>query len=114
MSRVAEVMNYLRAGVRIPVELPVQVRWKSPTGKYRVAEGRTACISGNGMFIAVPIRLRHETPITVTVTLPVEVTKIPIELRCQARVVRQPRAEGLTGVGAIIDDYAFHPLARPV
>ena len=112
MTRVTETTNYLRAGVRIPVELPVQVRWKGSAGKYRTAEGRTASMSGNGMLMAIPIRLRHEMPITVTVTFPVEVTKVPIELRCRGRVVRQHTGDR-TSVGAIIDEYSFRRIPRP-
>ena len=107
-------MNFLRAGVRIPVELPAQIRWKNRAGKYREAQGKTATISGNGLFMTVPLRLRHETPVTITVTLPVEVTKIPLELLCEGRVVRQHLTPQLPGIGAIIDHYQFRPAHRPV
>jgi len=71
-------------------------------------------MSGNGMLIAVPVRLRQETLITVTVTLPVEITRVPFELECQARVVRQiPAGRRVEGIGAIIDDYRFQPAYRP-
>ncbi len=105
-------MKYLRAGVRIPVELPVEIRWKSRAGRPRQVQGKTACISANGMFVALPVRLRHQTSITITINLPVEVTKVPLQLCCQGRVVSQP--PGYAGIGAIIDDYHFRVAQRPV
>ncbi len=110
----ADSMNYLRAGMRIPVELPVEVRWKGAAGKTRLAQGTTACISGNGLFIATPVRLRHETPITVTVALPAGFTRTPLEIECRARVVRQKQPVNPPGIGAIIDDYCFRRATQPV
>lgn len=104
-------MNYLRAGVRLPIELPVEIRWMSRVGGQRQAQGKTACISANGMFMTVPIRLRDQTPITVTVSLPLEVTKVPLELLCRGRVVSQPGRRA--GLGAIIDKYELRPVRRP-
>ncbi len=96
----------IRSGVRIPLELPVHIRWKS-SGGYRQVEGKTGCISGNGLFFTVPQRPPSRTPVTFTIALPLEVTKVPMELHCQGRVVHcSERGEGL-GVGAIIDDYKF-------
>jgi hypothetical protein len=105
-------MKYLRAGVRIPVELPVEIRWKSRAGRPRQVQGKTACISANGMFVVMPLRLRHQTPVSITVDLPVEVTKVPLQLYCRARVVSQP--PGYAGFGAIIDDYRIRVAKRPV
>jgi hypothetical protein len=64
------------------------------------------------MFVALPVRLRDRTPITITITLPVEVTKVPLQLCCRGRVVSQP--PGYAGIGAIIDDYQFRLAQRPV
>ncbi len=83
--------------------LPVEVRWRGRAGKAHQAQGTTACISSNGMLMLLPVSLRHETPITIAVSLPVDYTRIPLQLRCEGRVVGQPA--GATGVGAIIDDY---------
>lgn len=102
-----DCMNYLRAGVRIPVQLPVEVRWKNRAGRAYQAQGKTACISVNGMFMLLPVRLRPETPVSISVSLPVEFTRIPLQLLCEGRVVGQPA--GVTGVGAIIDDYQVRP-----
>jgi PilZ domain len=97
----------IRGGTRIPVELPVQIRWKSPEGIERFAKGKTGSMSGNGLFIAAPLRLRHDMPITFTVTLPADVTNIPVQLRCVGRVVRQHRTGTPAGLGVVIDDYRF-------
>jgi hypothetical protein len=112
-GKVTQSMNYLRTGMRIPVELPVELRWTSPAGKTRSAQGTTVCMSCNGLFITTPARLRHETPITVTVSLPAGLTRTPLEIECQARVVRQRQPASPPGIGAIIDDYRFRPATRP-
>jgi hypothetical protein len=104
-------MIYPRAGVRIPLELPVEIRWKSRVGRQRQVKGKTASISGNGMIMSVPKRLRNQTPITITVRLPIEMTKVPLELLCRGRVVAKPADFG--GFGAIIDDYQVRPARRP-
>jgi PilZ domain-containing protein len=106
MGEAAKVTDGIRSGVRIPLELPVHIRWKS-AGGYRQVQGKTGCISGNGLFVRVPLRPPRSTPITFTITLPIEITKVPLELHCQGRVVHySQRGEGL-GVGAVIDEYKF-------
>ncbi len=102
-------MKEIRAGIRIPVELPVHLRWKGPKGKYRETQGITGNISGNGLYVKATVRLRCSTPVTFTVELPAEVTKLPLELLCLGRVVRRNRPGELPGVGAVIDDYEFRP-----
>ncbi len=102
-------MTGIRAGVRIPIELPVQVRWKSARGAHRQVRGKTGPISGNGLFMTVPIRPPRRTPITFTIPLPAEITKIPLELYCQGRVVRWSQLGEGSGVAAIIDDYKLRP-----
>lgn len=104
-------MQYLRTGGRIPIELPVEIRWKSPNGRAKRAQGKTASISSNGVFMALPVKLRPQTPITISVNLPLQFTKIPLQLLCQARVVRQPARS--SGVRAVIDDYQLRPVRRP-
>jgi len=94
-----------RGSRRIPLKLPVHVRWKAPTGKRQQAQGKTANLSGNGLFITIPARLRLGTHITFSVQLPAEVTRVPMELICQGQVVRQRRSGSLRGIAAIIDDY---------
>ncbi len=97
--------NFQRAGIRIPVEFPVEVRWKSRWGRPRHVEGKTGNISGNGLFVCVPIRPRCETPVTIKVLLPVGVTRVPIELHCNGRVIRWSRPGESRGMGATIDEY---------
>lgn len=99
----------IRGGTRIPVELPVQVHWKSSTGIKRNVQGRTESMSGNGLFIVAPLRLRRGMPITFTIPLPAAVTHVPVQLRCVGRVIRQHKSKtGMPpGVGVIIDDYRF-------
>jgi PilZ domain len=95
----------IRGGTRIPVELPVQIRWKTRAGRDRFAQGKTESMSGNGLFILSPIRLRHNTPIQFTVALPAEVTNTPMQLQCVGRVVRQNSTGDEAGLGVVIDDY---------
>jgi hypothetical protein len=105
-------MHQPRAGLRIPVKLPVEIRWKSHAGKTRRARGQTSNISGSGLYLSAPLRLGRKTPITFTVLLPAEVTKVALELRCQGRVVRWSRPGELPGMGAIIDNYELRPAHR--
>lgn len=104
----------IRGGTRIPVQLPVQIRWKNGTGIEQFAEGKTRSMSGNGLFIVSAVRLGHDAPINFTVSLPAEVTHIPMQLLCEGRVVRQQSAEPVAGIGVVIDNYRFAPMERPV
>jgi hypothetical protein len=106
--------NFLRAGVRLPLELPVEVRWKGRRGQKQHAQGKTVTISGNGFYVILPTRLAQETPINFTMDLPVELTRVPMRLTGQGRVVRGNLPNAETGVGAIIDDYHFQLTAPEV
>ena len=101
-----------RLGLRIPLELPVHVRWKAAPRRPRRIKGKTADISGNGLFMAIPARLRRGTPISFSVELPAEITSVPIELVCRGEVVRKRRIDGRQGVAAIIMDYWLRPVRR--
>lgn len=107
-------MNFLRTGARIPVQLPVEITWKNRAGHPKHAHGTTATMSGNGLFMETPIRLRASTPISIAVTLPVELTGRRLELLCTGRVVKQERDGASHGLGAIIDDYRFRRVHRMV
>ena len=99
-------LNCLRLGIRFPVELPVKVQWKTRPGKVHRIQGKITTMSGNGVFMRLPSQLRPNTRILLIVTLPTEITKVPLKLRCQARVVGQREAESFPfGIGAVIDDY---------
>jgi len=99
-------LNCLRLGIRFPVEFPVTVQWKTRPGKVRKIHGKITTMSGNGVFMRLPSQLRPNTRIVLTVSLPAEITKVPLKLRCQARVVSQREAESYPfGIGAVIDDY---------
>jgi len=99
-------LNCLRLGIRFPVEFPVTVQWKTRPGKVRRIQGKITTMSGNGVFMRLPSQLRPNTRIVLTVSLPAEITKVPLKLRCQARVVNQREAETYPfGIGAVIDDY---------
>jgi hypothetical protein len=72
-------------------------------------------MSGNGVFMRLPAQLRPNTRITLTVSLPTEITRIPLRLRCQARVVGRKEAKRYPfGIGAIIDDYQFQTARQQV
>jgi hypothetical protein len=90
----------------------VQVRWKASGGRTQRTEGKTGNISGNGLFMAIPRRLRPGSRIAFTIMLPAEIVKVPIKLICRGRVVRQHRSNDLRGVAAIIDDYKLIPMKR--
>ena len=98
-----------RAYRRIPVELPISLRWRTPRGAERQIRGKTENVSWAGLFVVTRVRLRRETLISLTAILPMRVTRFPIELACQGRVVRSSRPGELSGFGAIIDDYELRP-----
>lgn len=100
-------MQYLRTGGRIPVELPVEIRWKGPGGKPKQARGKTVSISSNGVLLSVAADLRPQTAVTIRVKLPLEFTKVPLVLHCRGRVLRLG-PEAMT-VSAVIDDYKLRP-----
>jgi PilZ domain-containing protein len=106
--------NFLRAGVRLPLELPVEVRWKGRRGEKQHAQGKTVTISGNGFYVVLPKRLDPQTPIDFTVDLPMELTRVPMKLRGRGRVVRANPSNAEAGVGATIDDYQFQLTAPEV
>ena len=103
-------MSNKRAGIRIPVEFPVEVRWKSRWGRSRHVEGKTGNISGNGLFMVLPIRPPRKTPVTVRVLLPPTLTRVPLVLLCNGRVIRWSCPSESRGMGVTIDEYEFQPM----
>jgi hypothetical protein len=101
--------NNQRSGIRIPVELPVEVHWRSRQGHSRRVEGRTGNISGNGLFMSIPVRPPCKTPVTMRVLLPATITPVPVELLCNGRVIRWSCPGESKGMGATIDEYKFRP-----
>jgi hypothetical protein len=57
----------------------------------------------------MPSPLPLGTTINVTIKLPVELTKVPVELSCLGRVVRKSRMGKNQGIGAIIEDFQLRP-----
>ena len=94
-----------RQGKRYPLRLPAQVRWKARGRSVGRAQGRTGDISSSGLLIVMPSPLPLGTTINVTINLPIELTKVPVELSCQGRVVRKSRMGKNQGIGAIIEDF---------
>jgi len=106
------LMNQRRTSQRIPMELPVEIQWKSRAGGLKQARGKTGNISGSGLFIEIPIRLHRATSVKIKVVLPTEVTQIPLELLCQGRVVRWNHHGQVQGLGAVIDEYELRPIPQ--
>ena len=105
-------MSQRRTSKRIPMELPVEIRWKSRGGSLKQAMGKTGNISGSGLFIEIATRLNRATSVMIKVTLPREVTQVPLELLCQGRVVRWNQRGKVQGLGAVIDEYELRPVQR--
>jgi hypothetical protein len=103
-------MNERRASQRIPMGLPVEIRWKTRAGTPKQAMGKTGNISGSGLFIEVPIRLQRTTSLTIKVVLPRGEAQAPLELSCNGRVVRWEREGEVEGLCVVIDEYELHPL----
>ena len=98
-----------RQGKRYPLTLPGQVRWKAPRGSVGRAQVTTGDVSSSGLLVVMPSPLPLGTTINVTINLPVELTKVPVELSCQGRVVRKSRMGKNQGIGAIIEDFQLRP-----
>jgi hypothetical protein len=107
-------MNYIRSSARVPLRLPVQVRWKGRAGVLRGEKGNTANISGNGAFFVLPGRIRPETSLRFRVEFTPGAAGVRFELVGRGRVVRRSGPGEAPGVAIIIDDYHFRvPRARP-
>ena len=104
-------MDERRASQRIPMGLPVEIRWKTPGGSLKQATGTTGNISGSGLFIQFPLRLKRATALAIKVVLPRGVNQSPLELSCQGRVVRWEKDGQAEGLCVVIDEYELHPLA---
>lgn len=105
-------MPQRRASKRIPMKLPVEIRWKSRAGTDRQVLGKTGDISGTGLFIEVAVRPRRETPVRIKVLLPRQGKQAPLELWCQGRVVRWNQRGRNQGLAAVIDEYELRPARR--
>jgi hypothetical protein len=57
----------------------------------------------------IPNSVPIGTTINVTINLPVELTKVPVELSCLGRVVRKSRMGKGQGISAIIEDFQLRP-----
>ena len=98
-----------RQGKRYPLSLPVQVRWKARGKRVGRAKGKTGDISSSGLLVVIPKPLPLGTTINVTIKLPVELTKVPVQLSCLGRVVRKTRVGKGQGISAIIEDFQLRP-----
>jgi hypothetical protein len=105
-------MNHRRMSRRFPMELPIEIWWKSRTGTKRQATGKTGNLSGSGLFMEIPIRLPRATSITIKVQFPKEATKVPLELLCHGRVVRGNQRGQAQEIGVVIDEYELRPMPR--
>jgi len=99
-----------RQGTRYPLNLPAQVRWKAAGKGAGEVQGTTGDISSTGLLVVLPKPLPVGTTINVTMNLPPEVTTVPIELSCVARVVRKSRTASGEGISAIIEDFQLRPV----
>ena len=105
-------MKERRTSQRIPMRHPVEIRWKTRAGKLKHAMGKTGDLSGNGLFIEIPIRLPRATSLMIKVLLPRGVPQVPLELSCEGRVVRWKRDGPVEGMCVVIDDYELRPVKR--
>lgn len=102
-------MNERRQSTRYPLKLPAEVSWKAHGRSAGRVRGEIGDISSIGLFVVIPKRLPIGNTINVTINLPVELTRVPVELSCVGRVVRKsPMGEG-QGISAIIEDFNLRP-----
>jgi len=105
-------MDKPRTGQRFLLKLPVELQWKSAAGRRRKAAGKIRDISSSGIFIAIPVRVPRATSISIKTVLPIEVTRVPVELLCKGRVVRWIESGPVQGVCVTIDEYDFRLMAQ--
>ena len=98
-----------RQGRRYALRLPAQVRWRAG-GSVGRAQGKTGDVSSSGLLVDMPSPLPVGTTINVTINLPIELTKVPVELSCLGRVVRKSRKGKNQGIAAIIEDFELRPM----
>jgi hypothetical protein len=67
-------------------------------------------MSSSGLLVVMPSPIPLGTTINVRINLPIELTKVPVELTCLGRVVRKSRMGKNQGIGAIIEDFQLRPL----
>jgi len=101
-----------RQGKRYPLKLPAEVRWKAPGKGACRAQGEVGDISSSGLLVVIPNHLPLGTTINVTINLPVELTKAPVELNCTGRVVRKSHIGKGQGISAIIEDFQLRPVRK--
>ena len=98
-----------RQGKRYPLTLPAEVRWKAQRGSVGRAQVRTGDMSSSGLLVVMPSPIPLGTTINVRINLPIELTKVPVELTCLGRVVRKSRMGKNQGIGAIVEDFQLRP-----
>jgi len=102
-------MRERRQDKRYPLRLPAEVRWKAPGRNAGRVRGEIGDISSSGLLVVIPRHLPLGTTINVTINLPVEITKVPVELSCLGRVVRKSSMGKGQGISAIIEDFQLRP-----
>ena len=102
-------MTERRQGKRYPLKLPAQVRWRAHGKGALRAQGEVGDISSSGLLVVIPNHLPLGTTINVTINLPVELTKAPVELTCVGRVVRKSAVGKGQGISAVIEDFQLRP-----
>ncbi|MGO8733719.1 MAG: PilZ domain-containing protein [Terriglobia bacterium] len=101
-----------RQSERYPLTLPAQVRWKARGKGVGRAQGKIGDISSSGLLVVIPNPLPLGTTINVTINLPIELTKVPVELSFLGRVVRKSRLGKDQGISAIIEDFQLRPARK--
>ena len=98
-----------RQNKRYPLSLPAEVRWTARDKSVNRVRGTIGDISSNGLMVLIPKPLPLGTMINVTINLPVETTRVPVELSCVGRVVRKSRLATGQGISAVIEDFQLKP-----
>lgn len=101
-----------RQNKRYPLSLPAEVRWKARNKRSSHVQGQIGDISSNGLMVMIPKAVPLGTMINVTINLPVELTKVPVEVDRLGRVVRKNRLESGQGISAVIEDFQLKPSRR--
>lgn len=100
-------MDDRRAAQRFDLHLPLRVHTPEAPGAEKQAETRD--VSHRGVFFWFDRTLDAGSEFDFVMVLPKEITgSIPVQIRCQGKVVRSlPQEDGRVGVAAVIERYDF-------
>ena len=97
-----------RATERFPLNLPMTVRWMTPSGMAE-AQTKSEDVSSRGIYFCLSKRIEDGSPVEVVMTLPNEITSVGrMHVCCLGRIQRTEVIEfNRIGVAVQLEHYEF-------